>query len=224
MASDLREVNIKPGCRIRPTGTLGGLLNFETFDAPYVERLRLGDEATERHFHQYFGELITLKVRSRLPSRQAVEDVRQETFSRFFVILRSEGGVRQAERLGPLVNSICNNVLFEQYRSLKRADPLEEEKARQLVDGRSDALQDVISTETTKTVQDVLKGLNERDRTVLQAVFIQDRDKDEVCRELGIDRNYMRVLVHRAKEAFRQQYTKRTGRAGAFFPMIFLCA
>ena len=197
-------------------------MNFETFDAPYVERLRNGDEATERHFHQYFGELITLKVRSRLQSRQAVEDVRQETFSRFFVILRSEGGIRQAERLGPLVNSICNNVLFEQYRSLKRADPLEEEQARQLVDSRTDALHEVISAETTKTVHNTLKQLSERDRKVLEAVFLHDRDKDEVCRELGIDRNYMRVLVHRAKESFRQQYAKQTGRAKNIFPLFFL--
>ena len=197
-------------------------MNFETFDASYVERLREGDDTTEKHFHQYFGELITLKVRSRLQSRQAIEDVRQETFSRFFVILRSEGGVRQAERLGPLVNSICNNVLFEQYRSIKRADPLEDEQARQLVDSRSDALHDVISTETTKTVHDTLKQLNERDRKVLEAIFIHDRDKDEVCREMGIDRNYMRVLVHRAKESFRQQYAKRTGKRKTTFPLFFL--
>jgi RNA polymerase sigma-70 factor (ECF subfamily) len=201
---------------------MGGWLNFETFDAPYVERLRQGDEATERHFHTYFGELITLKARSRLQSRQAVEDVRQETFSRFFVLLRSEGGIRQAERLGPLVNSICNNVLFEQYRSNKRADPLEDETARQLVDRRSDALHELIATETSKKVRDILLGLSDRDRNVLQAVFLQDRDKDEVCRELGIDRNYMRVLVHRAKESFRQQYTRQTGRGKGIFPVIFM--
>ncbi|RXH54813.1 RNA polymerase sigma factor [Granulicella sibirica] len=198
-------------------------MNFETFDAPYVERLRQGDKETEQHFHKYFGELITLKVRSRLQSKQAIEDVRQETFSRFFVLLRSENGIRQAERLGPLVNSICNNVLFEQYRSAKRADPLEDEQARQLVDSRTDALHDVISTETSKTVHNVLTGLSPRDRNILQAVFLQDRDKDEVCRELGIDRGYMRVLVHRAKEAFRQQYTKQSGNRRTFLPLFFFC-
>ncbi len=185
-------------------------MNFETFDAPYLERLRSGDQETERHFYSYFSGLITLKLRSRLRSRQAIEDVRQETFSRVFVLLRKEGGVRQAERLGALVNSVCNHVLFEQYRSNKRAEPLEDSVAYQLVDGTSDALTGVISTETTESVHEVLKDLSERDRKILRSVFLEERDKDEVCRELGIDRGYMRVLVHRAKESFRQSYRKRS--------------
>ena len=190
-------------------------MNFETFDVAYVEKLRHGDEATERHFHSYFGELITLKLRSRLQSKQAIEDVRQETFSRVFTLLRSDGGIRQAERLGALVNSVCNHVLFEQYRSSKRAEPLDEEQGRQLVDSRSDALDQVISTQTTQTVREVLNKLSDRDRDLLRGVFLEDRDKDEVCRELGVDRGYLRVLVHRAKESFRQQYTRRMGPKGA---------
>ncbi len=197
-------------CRIRPPQKSGETVNFETFDAPYLEKLRSGDQETERHFYCYFSGLITLKLRSRLRSRQAIEDVRQETFSRVFVLLRKEGGVRQAERLGALVNSVCNHVLFEQYRSNKRAEPLEDSVAYQLVDGTSDALTGVISTETTESVHEVLEDLSERDRKILRSVFLEERDKDEVCRELGIDRGYMRVLVHRAKESFRQSYRKRS--------------
>ena len=190
----------------------GGPLNFETFDALYVERLRQGDDATERHFHAYFSELITLKLRSRLQSRQAIEDVRQETFSRVFALLRSEGGVRQAERLGAMVNSVCNNVLFEYYRASKRVDPLDDAEANRLVDGRFGALAEVISAQTTAVVREVLSRLNEKDKSILRGVFLEDRDKDEVCRELGVDRGYMRVLLHRAKSSFRAQYEKRTGR------------
>ncbi len=198
-------------CRIRPTAQSGETVNFETFDALYLERLRSGDRETERHFYAYFSGLITLKLRSRLQSKQAIEDVRQETFSRVFVLLRKEGGVRQAERLGALVNSVCNHVLFEQYRSNKRAEPLEDSVAYQLVDGTCDALTSVISTETTESVHKVLDDMSERDRKILRSVFLEERDKDEVCRELGIDRGYMRVLVHRAKESFRQSYRKRAG-------------
>ncbi len=189
----------------------GGPLKFETFDALYVERLRQGDDATERHFHAYFSELITLKLRSRLQSRQAIEDVRQETFSRVFTLLRSEGGVRQAERLGAMVNSVCNNVLFEYYRASKRADPLDDAEANRLVDGRFDALSQVISAQTTTVVREVLNHLNDKDKKILRRVFLEDRDKDEVCKELGVDRGYMRVLIHRAKSSFRDQYEKRTG-------------
>ena len=35
-----------------------------------------------------------------------------------------------------------------------------------------------------------------------------ERNKDELCREQGIDRDYLRVLLHRAKERFRRKYCK----------------
>ncbi len=187
-------------------------MNFETFDASYIERLQCGDAAAEEHFVRYFGELILLKLRSRLRSKQAIEDVRQETFARTLILLRSERGIRHAERLGPLVNSICNNVLHEQYRSEGRADPLEDETAAALTERAPSALSTMISGETRVIVREVLETLGERDRSLLKAVFLEERDKDEVCEEMGVSREYIRVLLHRAKQAFRKAYAQQAGR------------
>ena len=41
-------------------------MQFENFDASYVDRLRSGDFRTQEHFVAYFSELIQLKLRSRL--------------------------------------------------------------------------------------------------------------------------------------------------------------
>lgn len=184
-------------------------MNFATFDASYINKLRAGDAPTEQHFIAYFSELILMKLRPRLRNQEQIEDVKQETFSRTFSLIRSEGGLRHAERLGPLVNSICNNVLMEQYRSSNRVEALEEGAAEQLVETTPSALNMVISEETRKLVRHTLNGLNERDRSLLQAVFLEERDKDEVCTELGVDRDYLRVLLHRAKGSFRAMYSKR---------------
>lgn len=186
-------------------------MDFVTFDASYVSRLRAGDAPTEQHFITYFSELILLKLRPRLRRPEQIEDVKQETFSRTLSLIRSEGGLRHAERLGPLVNSICNNVLMEQYRSSGRVEALEDEAAAQLVETRPNALSIVISDDTRKLVRRVLDGLSERDRGLLRAVFLEERDKDEVCTELGVDRDYLRVLLHRAKSSFRVVYSKRVG-------------
>ena len=40
----------------------------------------------------------------------------------------------------------------------------------------------------------------DRDRRLLQLVLLEERDKDAVCAELGLSREYLRVLVHRAKQ------------------------
>ncbi|MGB9195358.1 MAG: sigma factor-like helix-turn-helix DNA-binding protein, partial [Terriglobales bacterium] len=61
--------------------------------------------------------------------------------------------------------------------------------------------------ETEKKVREILQKLPERDRRILRAIFLEERDKDEVCRELGVDRDYLRVLLHRAKQAFKASYS-----------------
>ena len=186
-------------------------MNFVTFDASYVSKLRAGDTPTEEHFVTYFSELMLLKLRPRLGRPELIEDVKQETFSRALSLIRSEGGLRHAERLGPLVNSICNNVLMEQYRTSSRAEPLEDEAAGRLVETGPNALSMVIADDTRRLVRQALDGLNERDRSLLRAVFLEERDKDEVCQELGVDRDYLRVLLHRAKGSFRALYSKQAG-------------
>ena len=184
-------------------------MNFVTFDASYINKLRAGDAPTEQHFIAYFSELIVLKLRPRLRNQEQIAEVKQETFSRVFSLIRSEGGLRHAERLGPLVNSICNNVLMEQYRSSNRVEALEDGAAELLVESTPSALNMVISEETRNLVRHTLNRLNERDRSLLQAVFLEERDKDEVCTEFGVDRNYLRVLLHRAKGSFRAMYSKQ---------------
>lgn len=182
-------------------------VEFFTFDSTYCEKLRSGDAPTVEHFVKYFGELIHLKLRSRLSSREAIEDVRQETFARVFASLRLENGLRQADRLGAFVNSVCNHVLQEHYRSNKRGESgLEEGTEAAFVDHAPGPLRQLETKDTARVVQEILVALPERDRSLLRAVLIEERDKDEICAELGVNREYLRVLVHRAKQQFKVFY------------------
>jgi len=191
----------------------GGGLQFHFFDEAYVGRLRAADFRTEQHFVAYFSGLIQIKLRSRLASREAIEDVRQETFARFFVALR-EGKIRQPEQLGPFVNSICNNVLKEQYRSGQREESLDGNGGEQEKDFPAqgvNVLDALAAKQAEKKVREILDQLPERDRRLLREVFLEERDKDEVCRDFGVDREYLRVLLHRAKQAFKSLYLKHMG-------------
>ena len=190
-------------------------MQFQAFDAPYVERLRSGDFRTQEHFVAYFSELIQLKLRARLRSPQAIEDVRQETFVRVFTALRSPGGIRQPERLGAFVNSICNNVLLEHYRASSRSDSLDDEPQNELPDPVMDVLGAVAAKQMEEKVREILDEMPERDRRILREVFLEERDKDEVCRDFGVDRDYLRVLLHRAKQSFKALYEKEVAAGGS---------
>ena len=98
----------------------------QSFDAAYIDRLRDREPETEKHFVSYFTDLILIKLRARSLARQLADDILQETFLRVLRTLRSPGGIRQPERLGSFVNSVCNHVMLEFLRMKGRhpvADP-----------------------------------------------------------------------------------------------------
>jgi len=182
-------------------------LQLQSFDESYVERLHAGDFRTQEHFVAYFSELIQLKLRSRLNSPQAIEDVRQETFTRVFAALR-DGKLRQPDRLGAFVNSMCNNVLLEHYRASSRSDSLDDDDQPELPDAKVDVLGAIANKQMAEKIRDILEEMPERDRRLLREIFLEERDKDEVCNDFGVDRDYLRVLLHRAKQSFKSLYLK----------------
>lgn len=173
------------------------------FDDEYVRRLREGDRETEEHFHSYFRDLLLLKLRRRLGSMEAVDEVRQEVFVRALARL---GELRDGRKLGAFMNGICNLVLMEYYRAAARAETLDEPKD---VAAGTDPDYDFDSARSRARVRRILAALPERDAEILRAVFLDEGDKEEVCRRYGVDRDYLRVLLHRAKDKFRQEYVRR---------------
>jgi len=180
-------------------------VEFFDFNEIYLERLRNRDFQTEQHFFRYFSKFLIIKLRSRLRSPQAVEDIQQETFLRVLKALRTEGGIRSPERFGAFVNSICNNVLLEFYRSSSHDAPSDDSSADppdQTID-----LDGMLATKQTREhVRKILDQLPEKDRRLLRAIFLEEKDKDEICRDFGVDRDYLRVLLHRAKQNFKAFY------------------
>ena len=182
-------------------------VEFFTFSQAYVERLREGDPSTEQHFVVYFEQLLRIKLRSRRIPPDKVEDLQQETFIRVIASLRKVGGVRQPERFGAFVNSICNNILLEYYRSSAKSQPMEDEH-QDIPDKILDLEGMLVTKQSGEHVRRILDGMPKRDCALLRAMFLEDKEKDTICRELGVDREYLRVLVHRAKDKFKALYEK----------------
>ena len=182
-------------------------MDFFAFNKAYVQQLRSGDPATERHFFVYFEKLLEIKLRSRGIGSDKLEDLKQDTFIRVIAAVRKEGGVRQPERFGAFVNSICNNVLLEYYRSLGKNQQMNDTHD-EIPDKVLDLEGMMVSKQCAEQVREILLRLPARDRELLRALFWEEKDKDTVCRALGVDRNYMRVLLHRAKDRFKAVYER----------------
>jgi RNA polymerase sigma-70 factor (ECF subfamily) len=181
-------------------------MQFQNFDGSYLERLRSGDFTTEQHFFAYFGELIRMKAGKRLRTAVAIEDVQQETFARVFRGI-AEHRIAQPERLGAFVNAVCTNVLREHYRSTCREIPSADNFA-DAIPNPSNGRDAFAQVQLQQEVRQILAGLSKKDRALMKALFLEERDKDKVCRDFGVSREYLRVLIYRAKQSFKARYLK----------------
>jgi RNA polymerase sigma-70 factor (ECF subfamily) len=187
------------------------MMTFAAFDETYLNRLRSGDPQTQEHFISYFGELVRIKASKRVNNPSSVEDICQETFTRALCALR-KNGIHQPERLGSFVNSICNHVLQEFYRSNGRETELKDEDQALLPDLSISPFDHISLREQQRQVRQILDELPEKDRELIKAIFLEECDKDAVCRDLGVTRQYLRVLLCRAKQQFKFLYLKKTRR------------
>ena len=82
--------------------------------------------------------------------------MRQETFTRVFAALRA-GKIRQPDRLGAFVNSMCNNVLLEHYRASSRDSSLEDEEQKDFPAVTVDVLGAIAAKQMGEKIREILE-------------------------------------------------------------------
>lgn len=177
------------------------------FNAAYLDALRKGDPVTEAHFVNYFSPILLRKLRRSLHIADLAEDLRQETFLRVLTAIRSGRAIRKPERFEIYVLGVCSHVLHESWRERRRAaalQPLDIDLPGDL----PSAYTLVLAQETRRNVRRVLSRLETDTQGLLQAVLMDEQNKDEICRRYGVNRNYLRLLLHRAKKEFRNRAGK----------------
>jgi RNA polymerase sigma factor (sigma-70 family) len=182
-------------------------VQFQTFDEEYVRRLKDGDARVEEHFAAYFSELIQLKLRRYVRTPQLAEDIRQETLCRVLRTLREKNGIEDARKLGAFVSAVCHYVTVELSRSESRYEPAPDD-FEERADTSYPPDVSLINEERRRQVKKILAKLEDRDRKLLRAMFLDELGSAEICRRFQVQPDYLRVLIFRAKARFRQEYVR----------------
>jgi RNA polymerase sigma-70 factor (ECF subfamily) len=190
----------------------------QVFNDAYLDALRRGDPATEAHFVTHFSPILRRKLRRGLRNADQVEDLCQETFLRVLTTIRSGRGIRKPERFQIYVLGVCSHVLHESWRRYRREAGLQPLDIDLPGDSPS-AYALVLAEETRRGVRNVLARLKEDDQDLLQAVLLDEQDKDDICRRYGVNRNYLRLLLYRAKQEFRNRAGKSLPAAARRLPV-----
>ena len=172
------------------------------FDSGYVNGLRQGDPAIEAHFVDHFNPILLRTLRRKVRSADQARDLRQETFLRVLATVRSGRGIREPERFERFVTGVCNNIVRETYRQQCRSVGLSTLEADPEADFPS-AYALVLAEESRDKVRQILAQLDADERDILEAMLLDEQNKEDICRRLGVSRSYLRVLLCRAKKRFR---------------------
>jgi RNA polymerase sigma factor (sigma-70 family) len=175
-------------------------VEFYTFDADYLRLLKEREPATEAHFVAYFTPRLQMKLRQRGFSSPTLEDVSQETFFRVLTAVQN-GSVLAAEKFGAYVSAVCDNVILEKYREFARNQHLDVD-GMDIPDRSTNLEAAVLRREKKKIVAEVLADLSPKKRNLLRALIYEQLDRDQMCERFGVNGDYLRVLLFRAKEDF----------------------
>lgn len=139
-----------------------------------------------------------------------VDDLVQETLVRFFRAEQRQA-IRNTEELGAFLNGVCRNVILEYRRRLRREPAYDSELPIPDVGIRPEA--EVL--EMRDAIDNGLRELAERDRTILRALYLEGKDKEVICKDWGMSDAQFRVVLFRAKERFRRAYSTEMKRTTA---------
>ena len=182
-------------------------VDLYSFDADYLRRLKARDPATEAHFVSYFEPRMQVKLRHRGFVSPTLEDVSQETFFRVLTAVQADH-VLYPERFGAYVHSVCDKVILEKFREFARNQHLDLD-GMDLPDRKTNLEAMLLRKEKRRIVEEILDELPARKRNILRAFIFEQLDRDELCKRFGVNSDYLRVLLFRAKEEFAERLKAR---------------
>lgn len=183
-------------------GTVTSLFDTSSFNTSYLEALRDRNPEVEDHLVAHFSRPVRVKLRARLKSPELVQDAFQETFLRTLAYFRAGKTLDNPGSLPGFVYSTSHNVAMEFLRAHTRHDQLADDHPGP-VDRGMDPERQMVTTERKARVRRLLEELSDKDRQLLRRVFLDEENKDSVCREFNVDRSYLRVLLYRARQKFK---------------------
>jgi len=132
-----------------------------------------------------------------------VDDLVQETLVRFFRAEQRQTIRNNSEEFGAFLNGVCRNVILEYRRRVRREPFLDPDMPIPDTAIRPEA--EIL--EMRDAIDNGLSELAERDRMILRSLYLEGKDKEDICRDWGMTDAQFRVVLFRAKERFHRVYS-----------------
>jgi len=174
-------------------------VEVELEDAELARRIGSGnDRDAEAELFRRLAPRIRLYGLRHLRDAQAADDLTQQVMVTLLEALRA-GRLRETEKLTSFALGTCRMTVLDLRRGAQRKQRLIERFGAEIPSSVEPALPRVDHERLARCV----RGLKERERTVVVMTFYDERDGAEVAGFLGLSEANVRVIRHRAIRRLR---------------------
>ena len=180
--------------------------------ADLVHRIQQGDaEAEAELVHRYrrgVSVIIAKAGRGRVP----VEDLCQDVLATAIEKIRGRA-VRGPERLSGFIAGLARMLVMDHVRKHRSRTAIEAKMPPVRDAQAAVAVSRLLEAEQAAIVREVLAELESpRDREILFRFYLQEDDKERICRDLGLTAVHFNRVLFRARERYRALYLQRAAR------------
>lgn len=164
-----------------------------------------GQSSFETELVQRYSRGLRYLLARRFRDPEQVEDLLQESLAIAITKLR-DIELDNPERLAGYLRGIAIRVALNAGRRRQREPYSMEVEAIGQIPDREPGQFDHVAREQTRTaVHKLLRSMPvKRDREILTRFYVQDQDKEEICRALDLDSLHFNRVLFRAKKRFRK--------------------
>jgi RNA polymerase sigma-70 factor, ECF subfamily len=175
-----------------------------------VGRIRCGDRQAETELVERYNCAIMNIIRREIRDATVADDLYQESLCIVLEKIR-EGDVREPEKLSGFICGVAKNQVIKHFQRAARRERLTETgEIAPVPRATSDQLKELLRKEKAGIVQQILKEMtNERDIQVLFRFYLAEDDKEQICADLGLTNLQFNLVLHRARERYRELYERR---------------
>lgn len=171
-------------------------------------------------------DLVGIKalLERRCGSAAVAEDLLSEAIETSLRKLQA-GEIARPELLVGYVYRVALNHL-RNFRRTNKASRSTAEGLEEIPDSRpSDAAIPLEQAHWAKLMREVLQELPAgRDRQIIVGFYLEERDKESLCQQLGLSELHFNRVIHRARDRFRELLEARGFKRGDFlsFPLFLV--
>lgn len=177
-----------------------------------VSRIMAGDRQAEAELIDSYDRGVRIIIRRAGGNAMIIDDLSQETFRIVLEKIR-RGDIREPEKLSGFIRGVARNLVIEHFRRLARQESLTdtEETIKLITSSAPNQLDRLLQKEKAGLVWRVLREMrNKRDIQVLLRYHLAEDTKEQICEDLGLTSPQFNLVLHRARERYRQLYQRMT--------------